>query len=40
MRARFATTFTNHGMQVPPMLVLKVSNDIQLEADLTFVRAQ
>lgn len=38
VRAKFATTFTNHGMQVPQLLSLKVSNEIQLETDLTFVR--
>jgi len=27
-------------MQVPQLLILKVANDIQLETDLTFVRAQ
>ena len=40
VRAKFATTFTDHGMQVPQLLMLKVANDIQLETDLTFVRAQ
>ena len=40
VRAKFATTFTDHGMQIPQLLILKVSNDIQLETDLTFVRAQ
>ncbi|MCI0372323.1 MAG: YceI family protein [candidate division NC10 bacterium] len=38
VRAKFATTFTNHGMQIPQLLFLKVSNDILLETDLTFVR--
>jgi polyisoprenoid-binding protein YceI len=38
VRARLATTFTDHGMQVPQQLIFKVSNDIQLETDLTFVR--
>jgi len=38
VRAKFGTLFTNHGMQVPQLLFLKVSNDIQLETDLTFVR--
>ena len=38
VRARFATLFTNHAMQVPQLLFLKVSNEIQLETDLTFVR--
>jgi polyisoprenoid-binding protein YceI len=39
VNAKFATTFTNHGMQVPQLLVLKVSNDIHLEADLVLVLA-
>ena len=38
VRARLATTFTDHGMQVPQQLFFKVSNDIQLETDLTFAR--
>ena len=38
VRARFATTFTDHGMQIPQLLIFKVANDIQLETDLTFVR--
>jgi polyisoprenoid-binding protein YceI len=38
VRARLATTFADHGMQVPQLLIFKVSNDIQLETDLTFVR--
>ena len=38
VRARLATTFTDHGMQVPQQLFFKVSNDIQLETDLIFVR--
>jgi len=38
VRARFSTTFTNHGMQVPQLLIFKLSNEIQLETDLTFVR--
>jgi len=40
VRARFATSFTDHGMQVPQLLLFKVANDIQLETDLTFVRSQ
>ena len=36
--ARFRTSFTNHGMQVPQVLFLKLSNDIQLEVDLTMAR--
>ena len=38
VRAKFATTFTNHGMAIPEMLFLKVSNEIELETDLTFTR--
>ncbi len=38
VRAKLGSTFTNHGMEVPQLLFLKVSNDIQLETDLTFVR--
>ncbi|GEM_PF-1228823 len=37
VRAKFNTSFTNHGMQIPQLLFLKLSNDIQLETDLTFV---
>ena len=39
VNAKFPTTFTNHGMQVPQLLILKVSNDIQIEADLVLVLA-
>ena len=38
VRARFATTFTDHAMQIPQLLIFKVSNEIQLETDLTFAR--
>jgi len=38
VRARFATTFTDHGMQVPQLLIFKVANEIHLETDLTFAR--
>jgi polyisoprenoid-binding protein YceI len=38
VRATFSTTFTDHGMQVPQLLFLKVANEVQLETDLTFVR--
>jgi polyisoprenoid-binding protein YceI len=40
VRAKFATTLTAHGIPIPEMLTLKLANDLQLEADLTFVRAQ
>jgi polyisoprenoid-binding protein YceI len=39
VRARFMTAFTDHGMQVPQIFVFKVTNEIQLETDLTFVRS-
>ena len=38
VRARFATTFSDHGLKIPAILFYKVANDIQLETDLTFVR--
>ena len=40
VRAKLTTTFTDHGMQVPELLFLKVNNELELETDLTFVRAQ
>jgi polyisoprenoid-binding protein YceI len=38
VRAKFGTTFTNHNMTVPRMLMFKLSNEIELETDLTFAR--
>lgn len=38
VRAKFGTTFSNHGITVPPLLFLKLSNEIQIETDLTFAR--
>jgi polyisoprenoid-binding protein YceI len=38
VRAKFATTFADHGLQIPQILIFKVANDIQLETDLTFAR--
>jgi polyisoprenoid-binding protein YceI len=38
VRAKFGTTFANHDITIPQLLILKVSNDIQLETDLTFVK--
>ena len=40
VRAKFMTTFTDHGIQLPQIFVFKVNNEIQLETDLTFIRAQ
>jgi polyisoprenoid-binding protein YceI len=36
--ATFATKFTNHGMQIPQFLIFKLSDDIKLETQLTFVQ--
>ena len=38
VRAKMATTFTDHGMQVPQLLILKLANEIPIEVDLTFVK--
>ncbi len=38
VKSNFTTSFTNHGMKVPELLLFKLSNDIQIETDLTFVR--
>jgi polyisoprenoid-binding protein YceI len=38
VRAGLATTFADHAMQVPQLLILKLSNDIAIETDLTFVK--
>jgi polyisoprenoid-binding protein YceI len=38
VRANFPTSFTNHGMQVPQVLILKLANEIQIELDLTLAR--
>ena len=38
VKANFNTSFANHGMQVPQLLFLKLSNEIQIEADLILVR--
>jgi polyisoprenoid-binding protein YceI len=40
VRAKFGTMFTDHAMQVPQILMFKVTNEIQLETDLTFARSQ
>ena len=36
--AKFNTSFTNHGMKVPELMYLKLSNDIVIETDLTLAR--
>jgi polyisoprenoid-binding protein YceI len=38
VRTKLGTTFTDHGMQIPQLLTFKLSNEITIEADLTFVR--
>jgi polyisoprenoid-binding protein YceI len=38
VRARLAMTFTDHAVQVPQLLIFRVSNEIQLETNLTFGR--
>ena len=38
VRAKFSTLFSNHGITIPQLLFLKVSNEIQIETDLPFVR--
>lgn len=40
VKAKLTTTYTEHGMQVPQLLFLAVANEIQMTADLLFVRAQ
>ena len=38
VRTKLATTFTDHGMQIPQLLILKLSNDIAIETDLTYIK--
>ncbi len=38
VRSKVATTLSDHAIPIPQILVLKLSNDIQLEVDLTFVK--
>ncbi len=38
VRAKFNTKLSDHGIPIPQLLILKVSNDVQLETDLTFVK--
>ena len=38
VKAKFTSTFTDHGMQVPQLLFLKVANELQMAVDLVFVR--
>jgi polyisoprenoid-binding protein YceI len=38
VKSKLNSSFTAHGMQVPQLLFLKVANDIQMLADLVFVR--
>ena len=38
VKAKLSSAFTDHGMQVPQILYLKVANDIQMAVDIVFVR--
>ena len=39
VKAKFATTFTDHGIQVPQLLLfLKVNNEVELKTDLVFAK--
>ena len=38
VKATLSSTFTNHGMQIPQLLFLKLSNDILMAVDVVFVR--
>jgi len=38
VRGKFATTLSDHAIPIPQLLILKLSNDLLLEVDLTFVR--
>lgn len=38
VRAKFRTTFTDHGMQIPQLFFFKISNEVRLETDLVFAR--
>ncbi|OLC60331.1 MAG: hypothetical protein AUH76_12435 [Candidatus Rokubacteria bacterium 13_1_40CM_4_67_11] len=40
VKAKWTATFTEHGIQVPQLLFLKVANEIQMATDLVFVRTQ
>jgi polyisoprenoid-binding protein YceI len=40
VKAKINSTFTEHGMQVPQLLFLKVANELQMVADLVFARSQ
>ena len=37
VKARFNTSFTNHGMQIPQFYLLRLADAIQVEADLILV---
>jgi hypothetical protein len=38
VKAKLGSAFTDHGMQVPQLLFLRVANDIQMVVDVVFVR--
>ncbi|HEV8532817.1 MAG TPA: YceI family protein [Methylomirabilota bacterium] len=38
VRSKLGTTFSNHGMSIPQLMFLKLSNEIAIETDLTFAK--
>jgi polyisoprenoid-binding protein YceI len=38
VRSKLGTTFSNHGMSIPQLMFLKLSNEIAIESDLTFAK--
>lgn len=38
VRSKLTTTLSDHAIPIPQLLILKLSNDLQLEVDLTFVK--
>jgi polyisoprenoid-binding protein YceI len=38
VRSKLGTTFSNHGMSIPQLMFLKLSNEISIETDLSFAR--
>jgi polyisoprenoid-binding protein YceI len=38
VRSKLGTTFSNHGMTIPQLMFLKLSNEIAIETDLTFAK--
>ncbi|PYM74338.1 MAG: hypothetical protein DME10_06680 [Candidatus Rokuibacteriota bacterium] len=38
VRSKLGTTFSNHGITIPQLMFLKLSNEIAIETDLTFAK--